>query len=107
MKLFLLILLFFIPLLINTNEEEEEIHERNYFLMSGSNADKCREVCNSIGGFPCVEDFEVPENPNDVNDGEKYSITVVCCNKECTEPIEGNREKPLPYCDGDFLDFVC
>ena len=96
--LFMLIFSFF-PLLL--------AHPRNYFLLSDPESSICKLNCEAMGGHVCVNDYQVPEQQDDVNIDEKYSITAICCDRPCSEGVEDDLEKLLPHCEGEYLDFDC
>jgi len=83
-----------------------EVHERNNFRLS-RNENNCEEACLRVGGTPCVHEYEIPENQEDVEDDSKYDIIVVCCDRECSPGIEGDRDHYLPFCSGKYLKFTC
>lgn len=83
-----------------------EPHERNFFRLS-QNENKCEEACLKIGGTPCAYDYDVPEDPAEVENNSKYDIMVVCCNKDCEPRIVDDPYHFLPYCTGKFLKFTC
>ena len=83
-----------------------EPHERNFFRLS-SNENNCEEACLIAGGTPCVHDYDLPENPEDVMDNSKYDIMVVCCDRQCEKGVESDPYHFLPFCKGKYLKFTC